>query len=78
MLPHVINFLLILGRPNDVTFQVAAEDITAIEPLRVGDIVSFSYNNLSPNQVPVGLNVFRVRRDLSWNDAISDFSRIRK
>lgn len=78
MLPHVINFLLILGRPNDVTFQVAAEDITAIEPLRVGDIVSFSYNNLSPNQVPVGPNVFRVRRDLSWNDAISDFSRIRK
>lgn len=43
-----------------------------------GDIVSFSYDNFSPNGVPYNMQVGRIRADLNWQEVLFNYERENK
>lgn len=62
-------------RPEGTTFTVEENQIEGIPtPLKVGDIVSFSYEAHSRRDIPSGVLVYRIRSDIKWDDILSSSS----
>lgn len=38
-----------------------------------GDIVSFSYDSFSRRLAPVNPTIFRIRKDIDWDDVIRNY-----
>eukprot|EP00026_Physarum_polycephalum_P002338 Phypoly_transcript_02344.p1 GENE.Phypoly_transcript_02344~~Phypoly_transcript_02344.p1 ORF type:complete len:892 (+),score=111.01 Phypoly_transcript_02344:67-2742(+) len=62
MSPNTIQLQL----PNGIVFNL--ENVPEKQSLKDGDIVTITYDNLSPNSVPVNPKISRVRNDVSWNE----------
>lgn len=61
--------LIIFTRPHGATFSVPPENIE-VPTLAVGDVVSFSYENIARRDLPVNPKIYRVRTDLSWQEVV--------
>jgi hypothetical protein len=60
-------------RPDGVTFAVSAQNVKPGLRPKVGDIVTFSYEDFSRKASPVNPNIYRIRADVSWKDVVRNF-----
>jgi len=58
--------------PHGQTFNVTAPSILLPSPPPVGAIVSFSFDNAARRDVPVNPKVYRVRRDVAWEEVVQN------
>ena len=65
---------MFLSRPDGASFttEVPNEFHEEVSP-RKGDIVSFSYQNFSKNELPADPHVYRIREDLNWKDVVQNY-----
>ena len=61
--------VLILFRPNGVTFEVPPHDVLIPTPA-IGTVVTFCYESYARRDVPLNPIITRVRSDIVWNDMI--------
>lgn len=59
---------------DGVTFEVPAESISLKRWPKRGEIVSFSYDNYSRFSIPIHAKVYRIRKDVSWQDVLNNAS----
>ena len=53
-----------------MTFIVQAQNVKhGLQP-KIGDIVTFSYEDFSRKAAPVSPNIYRIRTDVSWRDVV--------
>jgi hypothetical protein len=45
------------------------------KPLRRGDVVTFTYENISHQSIPVNPEILRIRCDISWEEVVENFSK---
>lgn len=57
-----------IERPNGNVFRTEKQNYA----LSKGDIVSFTYQNFSSKSTPVGLDIIRIRNDVSWEDVVKN------
>eukprot|EP00026_Physarum_polycephalum_P000389 Phypoly_transcript_00389.p1 GENE.Phypoly_transcript_00389~~Phypoly_transcript_00389.p1 ORF type:complete len:1231 (+),score=194.32 Phypoly_transcript_00389:52-3744(+) len=57
-----------LQQPHGTTFTVPASDVHA--RVRVGDVVTYSFEGHARREVPVNPKIFRVRTDVLWDDIV--------
>lgn len=69
MLRISISQILTLYRVDESTISVPTRDVL-IRQLKIGDIVSFSYERHARRYGPVNPQVYRVRTDISWQEAV--------
>eukprot|EP00026_Physarum_polycephalum_P004297 Phypoly_transcript_04315.p1 GENE.Phypoly_transcript_04315~~Phypoly_transcript_04315.p1 ORF type:complete len:712 (-),score=56.46 Phypoly_transcript_04315:8-2143(-) len=55
--------------PNGTTLAVPPED-SATKQIKIGDIVTFSYERVSRSDAPANPKIIRVRRDVDWDDVV--------
>lgn len=65
-------YLRIYRRPDDSTFVARLLPKAEGTP-HEGDIVSFTMARISNLGVPIGAAIYRVRKDLSWDDVVRNF-----
>jgi hypothetical protein len=53
-----------------VTFVVSPQNVKHGLHPKVGDIVTFSYEDFSRKASPVSPNIYRIRTDISWKDVV--------
>jgi hypothetical protein len=58
---------LFFPRPNGMSFTVPEQNVQ-VPNLKIGDVVTFSYESYSRKHVPVNPVIHRVRTDLSWHN----------
>eukprot|EP00026_Physarum_polycephalum_P004271 Phypoly_transcript_04288.p1 GENE.Phypoly_transcript_04288~~Phypoly_transcript_04288.p1 ORF type:complete len:615 (+),score=69.63 Phypoly_transcript_04288:198-1847(+) len=58
-----------LKLPDGVTFTVPSESVH-VSGIKMGEIVSFSYETHSRREVPINPLIYRVRTDLVWEDVV--------
>jgi hypothetical protein len=56
-------------RPNGIDFAVPMPDVE----LKIGDVVTFAYDNYSHRSAPVNPTIIRSREDITWKDILFDF-----
>lgn len=44
-------------------------------PVKIGDIVTFSYEVHSRRMLPVNMQIYRVRKDINWEEVVRNFVR---
>eukprot|EP00026_Physarum_polycephalum_P004013 Phypoly_transcript_04030.p1 GENE.Phypoly_transcript_04030~~Phypoly_transcript_04030.p1 ORF type:complete len:625 (+),score=47.65 Phypoly_transcript_04030:223-2097(+) len=66
-----------LQLPNETLVEVSQEN-SDVCGLKTGDVVTFEYNHFSRTLIPVCPKIVRVRRDLFWEDVLSDFEAAKK
>lgn len=60
-------------RPDGITFKAALRnDIGTFTELRRGDLVTFSYENISTTSLPVNPKITRVRLDRTWFNVLQE------
>ena len=59
-----LTFLTIPNRPNGIKFTVPPENIHVPTKLRVGDVVTFSYDNPTRRNILVNPKIYRLRSDV--------------
>ena len=65
---------LFFTRPEGVSFTTEVpEDFQNEVYPKKGDIISFSFQNFSKNEVPVDPQLYRIREDLTWKDVVQNF-----
>jgi hypothetical protein len=64
----IIYYSLLFIRPNNKTFHAPKPDFHPLP--KVGEVVMFTYENSTVNQLPVKPKVYRVRTDVSWGDVV--------
>eukprot|EP00026_Physarum_polycephalum_P001049 Phypoly_transcript_01050.p1 GENE.Phypoly_transcript_01050~~Phypoly_transcript_01050.p1 ORF type:complete len:906 (+),score=142.25 Phypoly_transcript_01050:476-3193(+) len=62
-----------LKLPDGVTFVVSAQNVKPGLRPKIGDIVTFSYEDFSRKASPVNPNIYRIRTDVSWKDVVRNF-----
>lgn len=60
-------------RPDGITFEIGPQNIKCDDKPKLGDIVTFAYENYTRKAVPVEPKVYQIRRDLSWKDVIFSY-----
>ena len=60
---------LISLRPDGVSFKVPVQKI---QPKK-GDVVTFSYDSYTVRSVPLNPRIYRIRGDMTWEEAIYNF-----
>ena len=65
----------VFGRPNgSSTFQISRENIKSdVHPKR-GDVVTFSCETYSTKGTPVNPQVFRTRKDVTWESVLLEYA----
>jgi hypothetical protein len=63
-----------LNRPNGTIFQTSPQRLALDHIPRRGDVVTFTCENFSPRSIPVNMEIFRVRNDVSWLDVVRDYA----
>eukprot|EP00026_Physarum_polycephalum_P000368 Phypoly_transcript_00368.p1 GENE.Phypoly_transcript_00368~~Phypoly_transcript_00368.p1 ORF type:complete len:1106 (+),score=136.69 Phypoly_transcript_00368:1680-4997(+) len=61
---------VVLKMPDLRTFSVHLSNVQVSSSLRRGDIVSFSYEKLSRNSLPIDPKIYKIRKDISWSDVL--------
>lgn len=62
-----------MSRPDGLQFNVAAHEVAEV-PKR-GEVVTFTYDSYSPNEIPVNPKLYRTRTDVSWEDVVMEHTR---
>lgn len=67
-------FSLPSHRPRGDVFSVPFQNLQIREEkVQVGDIVSFSYDSFSRRSIPINVKIFRIRKDLEWEQVIESY-----
>jgi len=74
---YLCMVLFDLYRPNGNTLAVPKANVLVPDP-KIGEVVSFSFENNTYRDVPLNPEVSRVRFDLLWEDAVQNFFRENK
>jgi hypothetical protein len=61
-------------RPTGTEFSVPATDVEIPTP-RIGEVVTFSYETMARRDVPTNPRIYRIRKDLSWEDVVANYLR---
>eukprot|EP00026_Physarum_polycephalum_P001164 Phypoly_transcript_01165.p1 GENE.Phypoly_transcript_01165~~Phypoly_transcript_01165.p1 ORF type:complete len:960 (+),score=125.04 Phypoly_transcript_01165:678-3557(+) len=62
-----------LRMPNEIVFEVSAENVKLETKAKKGDIVTFSYDSYTNRNVPSNPTVYRIRTDVLWEDVVFNF-----
>lgn len=46
-----------------------------MEDLKIGEVVTLAYESFSQKEVPVAPKITRARKDVEWEDVMSDYLR---
>jgi hypothetical protein len=66
-----------LYRPSEKFVEISKENCD-LPSLKFGDVVTFAYDHFSRTSILVNPKIVRVRRDVSWEDVLSDFGMLMK
>jgi hypothetical protein len=61
-----------MRRPTGKSFLVPSYNVELAEPVKPGDIISFNYETYLSNEVPVNPKIYRIRKDVVWEDILDD------
>ena len=65
-----------MNRPDGTKFRVPSQSVNMeTKKLKRGDIVTFSYDNVSSSAKPVKPRIFRIRTDISWEEIVASHAR---
>lgn len=61
-------------RPNGLNLTVPAQDVHAPN-VKIGDVVTFSYESSIRRELPTNPSIYRIRSDLIWEDVVRSFKK---
>lgn len=45
---------------------------------QTGEVVTFSYDTMARRDIPTSPRIFRIRKDVSWEEVVQNYSREKK
>eukprot|EP00026_Physarum_polycephalum_P002670 Phypoly_transcript_02678.p1 GENE.Phypoly_transcript_02678~~Phypoly_transcript_02678.p1 ORF type:complete len:822 (+),score=110.18 Phypoly_transcript_02678:190-2655(+) len=64
----------VIKLPNDTQIEVELGDMANLQGLKIGDVVTFGFDSYSRRDVPSNPTLLRIRTDLTWEQALLDYS----
>jgi len=61
--------------PNNIIILAKVEK--SIDPISVGDVVSFKYSKITKTGVPIDPIIYRIRNELKWDDVLINAARLK-
>jgi DNA ligase-1 len=60
--------------PDGKSLLVPSYNVELPEPPKPGDVISFNYETYSSKDLPANPKIYRIRKDVVWDDILEDFA----
>jgi hypothetical protein len=66
----------LFSRTNGTTFQTSRVDNEVKNLIKINNVISYKFKHTLPNGIPIEPIIYRIRRDITWKDALNNRSKI--